>query len=488
MHDPDGRADTTRASPPAPHRRSLPPWDQLAESGPAAEPGGPVRANSDLPRPVPELVQFWFDDVAWLEWPRGLPPGAEHLGLYVDDRGMELSGPVRTRRVPWIRVTAVELGPAEVVADGRMMRPLDVVTVDERFRLLLPTTAGQSVLVDALEERLPGWSAATVDGAASPVLFPVGPDRQPLDGPVVPGSYGPAVTPLWSPEPSWAEPPRVRRWATLVGGIVLVLAAVGLAFALSGMTAHHRAASPTTRSGAGTSPPPSANPDQLLAQRMVLTQADVPSGWTIDNENSNSGTSPGLQAGEAHITTALATCMGITAEQANVVLGGEASDQTAQATSPIFVAPPSDADPGFTLQLQTAANVVRTSVDQVRDFSLLDNPRYPDCEATAVASELQLGADHASGTTGRSGPATVTALHLVAPAGERVSALLSSFTVTDRGATVPVEVEIVSLGSDRIEANLQAFAIGGGIPAGILESPVTTLEHRVATTTSAISV
>jgi Tfp pilus assembly PilM family ATPase len=66
--------------------------------------------------------------------------------------------------------------------------------------------------------------------------------------------------------------------------------------------------------------------------------------------------------------------------------------------------------------------------------------------------------------------------------------VLLSFNVTDQDATVPVQVEVVSLGSDRVEANLQAFALGGAIPAGVLDSPVAALERRVATTTSTASV
>jgi hypothetical protein len=450
---------------------------------------GPV---SDTPRPVPELVQFWFDDVVRVEGPSGVPTRADNLSLYIDDRGMEVSGPTESYRIPWIKVSEVGLGPAETAPGGGMVRPFDVVTIGEGFRLLLPTTVPRSVRMDALEERLPGWSAVTVDTAPRPPVFapvpegvrPMG-DPEPVPG--RPGSYGQAVVPFPpSPYGPASPPPRSRRMANLVLGVVLVLAAVGLAFVLSRTSPHHAATPATTRPGAGQKA--SGNADRQLAERTMLTEADVPNGWTIDNDNSDSGTSPELRTGETQITTALATCMGITAEQANVVLGGEAPDQTAQATSPIFAAPLSGADPGFALQLQTAANVVRTSADQARDFSLLDKPRYPTCEATAVASELQLGANHASGGTAQPGPATATELHLSAPAGERVSALLSSFTVTDQGAAVSVEVEVVSLGSDRVEANLQAFAIGGTIPGGILDSPVAAFERRVATTTSTVSV
>ena len=55
-----------------------------------------------------------------------------------------------------------------------------------------------------------------------------------------------------------------------------------------------------------------------------------------------------------------------------------------------------------------------------------------------------------------------------------------AFTVSDRSASVPIEVEIVSLGHDRIEAELQALAMGGQIPSGELSSPLSVFADRVA--------
>jgi hypothetical protein len=52
--------------------------------------------------------------------------------------------------------------------------------------------------------------------------------------------------------------------------------------------------------------------------------------------------------------------------------------------------------------------------------------------------------------------------------------------VSDHGTAVPVEVDAVFLGSDRIEADLEAFAIGGPVPAAVVRHTVQAFEERVA--------
>jgi hypothetical protein len=500
MNDPEVRAESTPTESAAARRRSgLTAWEELAQTRVMDEPAArvatlPPRRVPELlrSRPVPELLRFWFENVTRVEGSTRLPARDDHLRLYLDDRGMELSGHGQSAWIPWTKVSELTLGPAKVVPGGDTARSFDVVAMGEGFRLLLPTTSSGFMTSGALEQRLPVWSTMTAEPAHRPPTFASGPGRvglggrhRPLTmGPAAP--YGPGLLPFpTAPYGPASAPLRTRRTTYLVVGVMLVAAAAALAVALS-RSSHHAAipvAKPPT-----TLPGPQAKEDLQLAQQVMLTQADVPDGWTIDDHTSESGTSPEVQAGAVRITTALAACMGITAEQGNVVLGGEASDQTAQATSPIFDAPASDADPGFTLQLQTAANIVRTNADQVRDSSLFDNPRYPGCEATAVASEFQLGVNDTSGGSGHPGPALATEFHLPTPAGERSTALVLSFTVTDQEAPVPVEVEVVSMGSDRIEANLQAYAIGGAIPGGILASPVATIEQRVATNSATTSV
>jgi hypothetical protein len=187
-----------------------------------------------------------------------------------------------------------------------------------------------------------------------------------------------------------------------------------------------------------------------------------------------------MRSAESAITKAFARCMGITDQKGSVVLGGPASDQTAQTSSPVFVAPSSPEEPGFAFELQTAARIVRTHRNEQDDAALYANSRYPQCVATAVAAEVQLGANNASGQNDQPGPASATMVDLHAPAGEQLSGLIIAFTVSDRSMPVPVEVEAVSLGTGRIEADLQAFSIGGRIPTDVLAPSVSTFEQRVA--------
>jgi hypothetical protein len=65
-------------------------------------------------------------------------------------------------------------------------------------------------------------------------------------------------------------------------------------------------------------------------------------------------------------------------------------------------------------------------------------------------------------------------------AGERIIALSVACTITDGTAAVPVEVTSVVVGSDRVEADLQAFAIGGPVPDDVLHSSVAAFVQRVA--------
>jgi hypothetical protein len=257
-----------------------------------------------------------------------------------------------------------------------------------------------------------------------------------------------------------------------VVGLALILAGVALAV---GLPRH------TVRDAVRPRPAaPTVSPDQQLADRIMLTRNDLPVGWTIDRSAGASADSPGLRTGEAAITRTFASCMGITAAQAAVVLGGRAADQTAQSSSPLFEAPASTAHPGLAVELQTAAVVVHSHQDEQRDLALFSAPTYPACAATATAAELQLGVDTTSGSHGRPGPATPTVVSFPAVDGERLVALSVACVITDGTAAVPVEVTSVVVGSDRVEADLQAFAIGGPVPDDILHSSVAAFVQRVA--------
>jgi hypothetical protein len=217
-----------------------------------------------------------------------------------------------------------------------------------------------------------------------------------------------------------------------------------------------------------------------LADRLMLTRSDLPTGWRVAEGGGATVNSPAVQRGETAITRTLAHCMGISESQASVVLGGRSTDQTAQASSPIFVAPTPSASAGSALELQSAATVVRTRTDERADFALLSNPRYPRCAATAAAADLQLGVDQTSKGRNQPGPATVSAVTLPGPGGVQTNAVLMAFSVKAGAASVSVQVESIWLGSQRVEANLQIFAIGGQIPGATVLGPISTFQDRVA--------
>jgi hypothetical protein len=88
--------------------------------------------------------------------------------------------------------------------------------------------------------------------------------------------------------------------------------------------------------------------------------------------------------------------------------------------------------------------------------------------------------DQTSGGNDQPGPATVSPVNLPGPSGLQQSGLIMAFSVKDGSASLPVEVESISLGSDRVEASLQVFAIGGQIPNDALATTFSAFEQRVA--------
>jgi hypothetical protein len=259
---------------------------------------------------------------------------------------------------------------------------------------------------------------------------------------------------------------------TLVVALILLASGVGLAVGLS-------VTGTSTTTGVATAPAPATTSDERLAQQLLLTKGDLPVGWQASTNPGADANSPALQQGEARITSSLARCMGITDVEGAIVLGGQAPDQTAQTSSPIFVAPTS-ATVGTAVELQTAATVVRSHSDETQDFDLFTNPKYPQCAATASAQELQLGVNQTSGGDSQAGPATVSPLDLPTTSGLQQSGLLMAFSVVDGTATVPVQVESITLGAHRVEAGLEIFAIGGQIPSQSLSASISTFERRVA--------
>lgn len=460
-----------------------------------------------VPRSVPEADVFRFDEVDLAGGRAHSPRVRRGMAMVFDGRGIEVLGPEPNRHafLPWSEVAAVGIGRAVVGPDGRTETPIEVGSTAGTVRYLVRSELPQSVTMSALEQRVTRWreptAGLTVETAPSrppPPRPPARPDR--LDG--VGRPPGPAPVPSAVPppphapsvdasapyaaapsgpfgphhsdvEPNGPVPRRTRRTVTLVVALVLLLSGVGLAVGLSATSTSTTATDPTT-----TVPRPS--PDQLLAERLMLTRADLPGGWRLAQGGGALATSPTVERGQARITRTLAGCMGISGTQASIVLGGGAADQTAQTSSPIFVAPTSSASAGSALELQTAATVVHSHSDQQADFALFGNPKYPGCVATASAAELQLGVNQSSGGSDDGGPATVSAVALPSPHGVQISALLMAFTVTAGTASVPVQVELISLGAQRVEASLQVFAIGGQIPNDALLAAFSTFEERVA--------
>ncbi len=483
-------------------------------------PVGPAAPEAD-PRSVPDASRFRFDGVQLVGGPIHLPDDPDGFAVVFDGQGIEVTGVEAGDRLQWSwgDVDTVSVGSVAVGPDGREATPVDVVSASGTVRLLVGADRSGSVQFAALEQWLAGLRSVTpgttptgaddsvLDAVIPPSFAAAGAPGAPGAAPPPPPAPAAAPPPPQWPAPQWTPPgpgaprsgpavggpppgfltpmPRVhpgqtgphragrrRRWVMLVGGLVLIVVGVGLAVGLSRRPGPAPAAAPTT-------PSPLA-PDQRMAKALMLTQSDLPQGWRVDTVGDQGGSSPKLRSGEARITRTFASCMGITAGQAGVVLGGQGGDQTARASSPVFVGPASASQPGFFTELQTAASIVRTHGDEESNFSLFSRPRYLGCAARAVASELQLGENEASGTNGRPGPTSVAPVTLPAPSGEQVSGLLVTFSISDQANSVPVEVELVTLGSDRIEADLEAFAIGGRIPTGVVSASVARFEERVA--------
>ncbi|HEX3460592.1 MAG TPA: hypothetical protein VHT49_06780, partial [Acidimicrobiales bacterium] len=324
----------------------------------------------------------------------------------------------------------------------------------------------------------PGWTPSP-----APLPTPSAPWGQFAYGanPVPPGphAYGATLPPL----PSGIQSHRRRRFrrpATLVVAIGLIVAGAGLAVILTVVTNKAPSISHVTQT---------VSPDQGLANKLMLTKNDFPSGW-VTGDNSG-GSSQHDLAVQDQINKTFNQCMSITADQGNVALGGQAQDQTAQAASPPFLAPTDRSGaatvpgglPGgpSTLEVQTDANIVKSHADEQRDFALFTSPKFPQCNAAAVAAALQLGLNDATGGNASAGPATARVVQLVAPAGEQVMGVTMQFTISDGTSQIPTEVDQLVVGTSRIEAQLQALAIGAQFPSDVLSSTIATFEQRVAT-------
>ncbi len=388
------------------------------------------------PRAVPDASTFRFTG-ATLEGDGPAPPTTGWT-FEIGETGVALSGSAAGPRWTVRRsdLTAVDLGPVRRGPLGRPSVPVDVVVGARTTRLWVDGGPAHAVQLEGL---------ATWIGTAR------GHRRTRRSGRVA-----------------------------LVTGSASLLAAGVLAVALASV---HGGSTPAPRVVA----PDLPSADQQLADAVLLTRHDLPPGWTVGSVGGAPVTTHDRTA-QAAIATAFSHCSGVSGQQAAFVLGGRTADETAQSSSPVFVGPSPAERSGAALELQTEATVVRTNRDEGTDLALLGNPDVPRCAAVAIASELQLGVDDATGGTGRPGPPSATVLHLVAPAGEQAVGLETTFTVSDGSTAIPVQVVDATVGSGRIEAQFQAFAIGGTVPVLVVSASLTTLELRVASQGRSVTV
>jgi hypothetical protein len=461
----------------------------------------------------------------------------DELTLLIDGQGVTIvsTRPAATRYVAWSTVTNLWFGPTGVVPTGRIATPFDITSSNRTVRFFLFGDRVPEAQVTQLRSWLPVWHGAASgpapDGypaSLSPSMFappaplapppppgyPPAPPSFPPFPPSFPPSTGPpgwTPAPIPAPNPPWGRyaygahpvppspyaygaslpplPPgtqprrsrRFRRPATLVIALGLIVAGAGLAVILSVVTNNGAPSiSHVTRT---------ASPDQGLANKLMLTKNDFPAGW--QSGDNSGGSSQHDLAVQDQINRTFNQCMSITADQGNVALGGQAQDQTAQAASPPFLAPTPPPggttvpgvtpSPASTLEVQTDANIVKSHADEQKDFNLFTSPKFPQCNAAAVAAALQLGLNDATGGNATAGPATAKVVQLVAPAGEQVMGVTMQFTISDGTAQIPTEVDQLVVGTSRIEAQLQALAIGSTFPSDVLSSTISTFEQRVAT-------
>jgi hypothetical protein len=443
---------------------------------------------------------FQLDGVSLVGDPALGAQVTEGLTLLVDATGFVIVGPElgASRRVQWSAVASAVVGLVVAGTEGGIATPLDVTASGRTVRFMLPASRVSQAQVSLLERLLLEWKGAfgPQPGEDGPA-----PGTWPSPGPWSQGPVGPppGAWPHPTPGPSWAggQPPRFadlamgtfesgwavqtidhlaehsrRRRRRIVGmtlSMLLVLSGVGV---WVGLAATEQSFNPSTLT---TQP----SPDQQLARDAMLNESDLPAGWLASPGDSN-GTSAADRKAEQRIAKTFQTCMGVSADQATTVLGGQSKDQTAQAQSPVYVGPDAGATAGAATELQSSAAVVRTHADEKSDYAVYSNPRFPQCNAVAGAAEAQIGLNDSSGDNDQPGPAVGHAVPISPFHGEQLLEVESTFTLNAGGHPVVVQNYQVVVAGDRIEASLGAFAVGTGFPSGVLSGSVSTLEHRVA--------
>ena len=457
---------------------------------------GPTENHNREPDPVVqaepcpgEALRLRFDGVALVGSMEDGPAMAEDLTLTIDEQGVTVVShqPEAERILMWSAITAGSIGAPGAAPHGRAATPLDLTSSNRTVRFFLYGDRVDEAQVAVLRSRLSIWLGSVTPPAppAPPAIVPPPPRAlqwtEPPAG--LPGAYASPYIYSEQQLTSRSQPARrIRRPAALVVALGLIVAGIGLAVVLVSVTNKHTSSALQKTKA--------ISPDQGLANHLMLTQSDLPTGWQIGNDSG--GNTQHDRVVQDQISQTFNQCMSVTADQGNTALGGQAQDQTAQASSPPFVSPDlpvpgassgTGVQPaqGSTLEVQTDANIVRSHADEQHDFALFTNPKFPQCNATAVASALQLGLNDASGGHADAGPATAKVVTLVAPIGEQVFGVTMGFSVSDGTNQIPVEVDQMMVGTSRIEGQLQALAIGTTFPSDVLSGVISSFEQRVAT-------
>jgi len=443
---------------------------------------------------------FQLDGVSLIGDPALGAQVTEGLTLLFDATGFVIIGPEpgASRRVQWSAVATAVVGLVVAGTDGGIATPLDVTASGRAVRFMLPASRVSQAQVSLLERRMLEWKGAPgpepggdepppaswpTPGpwSQAPVGPPPGAWPQPTAGPSWSGGQPPrfADPTMGTAESGWAVQPidhlaehSRRRRRKIVGmtlSMLLVLSGVGV---WAGLAATEQSSSPST----STTQP---SPDQQLARNAMLNKSDLPAGWQASPGDSG-GTSDADRKAEQQIAATFQTCMGISADQATTVLGGQSKDQTAQAQSPVFVGPGAGATAGAATELQSSAAVVRTHGEEKSDYAIYSNPRFPQCNAVAGAAEAQIGLNDSSGGHDQPGPAVGQTVPISPFPGEQLLEVESTFTLNAGGHPVVVQNYQVVVGGDRVEATLGAFAVATGFPPDVLSGSVSALEHRVA--------
>lgn len=272
---------------------------------------------------------------------------------------------------------------------------------------------------------------------------------------------------------------RTRQRALLAAGLTLLVAGLGLGVVQTVV--------PAGRSVRGTFGPRTAGlSDQQLADRLVLTQADVPAGWHVaPDPASQLPPTAHDRSVLASVTDTFARCLGVSPTRGATVLGDRGPDQTAQRSSPVFTGPTSGAPAG--LELQTSVAIVRTHADEVADLGPVTSPGFPGCVGTALAAEMQLGVDDVTGGSGT--PSGVVGVPVTLPPvpGLQVTGVSATFDLAEGTGPVPVVAGEVVLGTGRVEAQLQLFAVGAAFPSTAFRGALLALEARLVTGGDAVS-